>query len=49
MPSYLLIDYTWKKKKKKTYGIFPLRGVVYLAIVGYIGYVNNGYYKLDKV
>jgi hypothetical protein len=29
--------------------IFPLRGVVYLAIAGYIGYVNNGYYKLDKV
>jgi hypothetical protein len=29
--------------------IFPVRGVVYLAIVGYIGYVNNGYYKLDKV
>jgi hypothetical protein len=40
MHGFLLIGYT-KNKIKFTYGYFPLEGMVYLAILRYIMYVNN--------
>jgi hypothetical protein len=38
-----------KKKSDKTNGYFPFGGVVYLAIVGCVVYVNSGEFNFDKV
>jgi len=35
-------DWLYPRKKDKTNGYFLLGGVVYLATVGYIVYVNSG-------